>query len=205
MYQPEKYKNNEAQFIYDLMDTNPFAIIVINGGRLLATHVPVLIEGSSENYRFFAHVANHNPMCAQLHDGMEMLIIFSGPDAYVSSSWYAEPDIPTWDYTAVHVNGKVKMQTAHELQKCLDKLLFHFEKDKQNPMDRNKISAEVWDENFRGITGFWLEPQKVVGISKLHQGFEKKDIDNITNQLDAQGCPAQNLSALIKKQHDTNN
>lgn len=203
MYQPEKYKRNDPQFIYDLINKYPFATLVTTAENLLATHVPVLLEGAPHNYRFLTHIANHNPMCQSLREGKEMLLIFKGPDSYISSSWYIEPDIPTWDYTAVHVNAEIKLQTEKELQQCLEKLVHRFEKEQDDSLNLQEISSAMWEENFNNITGFWLYPFQAAGIAKLHQGFQKEDIHNITNQLDkSAGCPMRQVSELIKKQND---
>ena len=203
MYQPSKYKNNDSQFIFNLIKEYPFATLVLQGPELLATHVPVLVEGSEQNFRLYAHIANHNPMWKQLENEKEILVIFKSPDAYISSSWYTEPDIPTWDYSAVHINARLQLQTEEELHRSLENLISHFERNQENPLDINQIPKKVWDENFKEITGFWLMPTKVAGIAKFHQGFQKKDIQNITQQLDRKSnCPMEKVSTLIKKQHD---
>ena len=202
MYQPQKYKNDGSSFIRQYIASYPFATLICNSDPLLATHIPILIDTDSLEFRLFAHIANHNPMRRYLVDGMPMLAIFKGPDAYVSSSWYTEPDVPTWDYTAVHVNARLKVQTDNELQKSLEKLITHFEREQENPITAASIPTEMWHQNFKEITGFWLEPFKIVGIEKLHQGFPHSDLNNITEQLDIKGCPQQQLAALIKKKHN---
>lgn len=60
----------------------------------------------------------------------------------------------------------------------------------------------MWKENFEEITGFWLYPIKCLGIRKLHQGFNRKDVENITSHLEKQtSCPVHEMSAIIKKEH----
>lgn len=202
MYQPDKYKNNDPVFIHKFIQQHPFATIVVQGESLLATHVPVLVDENSDDLRLYAHIANHNPMFDVLKSNMEMLLIFNGPDAYISSSWYEEPDIPTWDYSAVHVNAKVEIQTAEELRESLHCLINHFEEKQQDPMTVAKIPLKMWQENFSEITGFWLDPIKSLGIEKLHQGFKKKDIENIASHLEQKtGCPMQQLGELIIKEN----
>lgn len=203
MYQSDRYKNNHPEFIYDFIKAHPFAALVLQGEELLATHVPVLVKGSADSFKLFAHIANHNPMREFLSDQNDMLLIFSGADSYISSSWYAETDIPTWDYTAVHVNAKVKLQTREELQLSLEILIERFERGSKNPVSSRDIPKDMWDENFNEITGFWLEPFKMVGIEKLHQGFSEKDIINITENLNSRpGCPMDELAFLMKEKHN---
>ncbi len=204
MYQPKKYTNNSPDFIYNFIQKHPFATVVLKGNSLLATHIPVMVEGDATNYRLYAHIANHNPMRDFLRNGEEMLLIFQGPDAYVSSSWYSFPEVPTWDYEAVHINAKITLQTDTELQTSLEQLMAHFEKNLEKPVSYETLPKKLWDENFSGIIGFWLEPFKAVGIEKLHQGFGMRDIQNISEQLRREkGCPkTQEIAALLKKKHN---
>ncbi len=206
MYQPEKYKNDSPDFIYTFIQRYPFATIIMQGKHLLATHVPVLIKGSANDFILFGHIANHNPLKKYLLDNQEMLLVFKGPDGYVSPRWYTEPEIPTWDYTAVHINARIQLQTAAELQTSLTQLIEHSERDKNDPFNYREIPTSIWKENFKEITGFWLHPFKVAGIEKLHQGFHKKDLHNIANNLEnSSGCPGHNIGELLRKKHGLSN
>lgn len=68
-------------------------------------------------------MANHNEQQQYLKEGADALIIFQGPHAYVSASWYREKDISTWDYSAVHVNAKIRIQSREELELSLKELV----------------------------------------------------------------------------------
>lgn len=196
MYQPKKYKKVDKDYIFEFIKNHPFATFVLNGKRLLATHVPVLVEGSPEKFILYAHIADKNEQYAFLKDGLEALLIFQGPHAYVSSSWYKEKDISTWDYSAVHVNVKLKIQTAEELESSLEKLVAHFEKDQEKPLFYPNIPKEILKENLPHIMGFWAEPVKIEAIAKWHQGFEKEDIVSVCSHLESQND--QNAACLSK-------
>lgn len=203
MYQPDRYKKNELDFIKPLIRKNPFGEFIIQGSRLLATHIPLLIDDNSETLRLYGHIANHNPQYTYLKDGIEALLIFKGPDAYISSSWYENKDISTWDYSAVHIQCKLKIQNDRELETSLKKLIHHFERDQQQPLEYEDIPDSIIKANFPQITGFWCEPILIEGIGKWHQGFSKKDLLNITNHLETTGCPHhQQLKNNIKQEHD---
>lgn len=206
MYQPKKYQKKDHNYIFNFIQSHPFATFVINGNRLLATHIPVLTEGDAENFRLFGHIANHNQQFQYLKDGTEALVIFQGPHAYVSSSWYKQKDISTWDYSAVHVNVRLKLQSTSELEENLKSLVKHFEKDQDNPLYYNEIPDGIVNDHLPQITGFWCEPFKVDAIAKLHQGFDKEDISRVTSHLEKQqGCQASALSKDIKKEHNAGN
>lgn len=206
MYQPKKYKKNEPEYIFSFIRSHPFATLVVQGKRFLATHVPVLTEGNAQDFRLFAHIANHNEMLPFLKDGAEMLLIFQGAHGYVSSSWYQETDISTWDYSAVHVNAILTLQSKDELQDSLIKLIARFEKDQAEPVFFGDIPRKIVEEHFPLITGFWCEPVKIEAIAKLHQGFSADDVLSVVKhltKLNQLGATA--LSNDIKKEHGTDN
>lgn len=203
MYQPKKYLKKDPDFIFDFIQQHPFATFVLIGDRLLATHIPVLLEGNRDNFTLYSHIANHNEQFPFLKDGAEALLIFQGAHGYISSSWYKEKNISTWDYSAVHVNVKVKLQTREELSDSLRNLVFKFEKDQENPLFFDEIPKDMVNEHLPLITGFWAEPIKTEAVAKLHQGYEKEDVRTVIQKLeksqDPMSCP---LSKNIKKEND---
>lgn len=203
MYQPKKYLKKDKNYIFNFIQEHPFATFVLNGDRILATHIPFLIKGTSDDFIIYSHIANHNEQFRHLKDGAEALVIFTGAHGYVSSSWYKETDISTWDYSAVHVNVKLKLQTQDELADSLKNLVHRFEKDQKDPIYFEDLPKEMVDDHLPRITGFWCEPFKVEAVAKLHQGFENEDIDSVVNHLeqrkeDPLACP---LSMNIRKEN----
>ena len=204
MYQPKKYLKKDKDFIFNFIQEHPFATFVLNGERILATHIPFLIKGTAEDFIIYSHIANHNEQLQYLKDGAEALVIFQGAHGYVSSSWYRNTDISTWDYSAVHVNVKLKLQTEEELAVSLKNLVHRFEKDQKDPLYFEDLPKEMVDDHLPLITGFWGKPFKVEAIAKLHQGFEKEDIESVVKHLeerteDPLACP---LSKNIRKENE---
>lgn len=203
MYQPKKYSKKDPQFIFDFIKAHPFATFVLRGDRLLATHIPVLITGTPKNFTLFAHIANHNEQFSFLQDGLEALLIFQGAHGYVSSSWYKEKDISTWDYSAVHVNAKLRIQSPVELESSLDELVGKFEKNQEKPLLFHDYPRDMVEEHLPLITGFWCDPFKVEAVAKLHQGYDKEDIESVTQHLEKMDDPgAKELSKNIKEENN---
>ena len=204
MYQPDKYRKKGSGYIFDFINAHPFATLVLQGDDLLATHVPVLTKGNSEEFILYAHIARSNRQYDFLQDGLQALLIFQGPHDYISSSWYKEKDISTWDYSAVHVNVNLKIQSQKELEDSLQNLVRRFEKDQKNPIFYGDLPQKMLEEHLPLIKGFWMEPVKIQGIAKLHQGFQKEDIQSITRHLEQQGdALSLELNKNIKKEHGT--
>lgn len=199
----QKYKKDDPQYIFSFIKKHPFATFVMNGDNLLATHIPVLVEGEPGNFRLYAHIAEKNEQYPYLKDGAEALIIFHGPQSYVSSSWYEDVDISTWDYSAVHVNVKIKIQSREELKNSLKNLIQEFEQEQEKPLYYEQIPQQMIEDHLPYITGFWGEPFKVQAIAKLHQGYGKKDVDSVVKHLKTRANKdADALSEEIRKEHD---
>ena len=206
MFQPNKYQKQDPEYIYKFIKQHPFATFVLKGKDLLATHIPVLIKGTPEKFTLYGHIANSNEQIVHQKDNVEALLIFHGAHANVSSSWYREKDISTWDYSAVHVNVKLKLQTSEELERSLDELVQNFEKSQKAPLYYKDIPKEMIEEHLPLITGFWCEPYRIQAIAKLHQGYKKEDIHSVINNLEATGNSLDTeLSQNIKKEHGTGN
>jgi len=202
MYQPKRYKKEDPEYIYDFIEQHPFATMVIRGDQLLATHIPVLITGTPLDFTLYAHIANHNEQFDYLKDGIEALLIFQGAQGYVSSSWYKEKNISTWDYSAVHVNVKLKLQSRDELANSLSKLVHKFEKNQESPLYFEDYPHDMVEDHIKEITGFWCHPVRVQAIAKLHQGYDKDDVISVTKNLEKGTCPVTgDLAQNIKKEH----
>ncbi len=202
MYQPKKYKKQDPKYIFEFIKQHPFASFILKGERLLATHIPVLIEGNSRDFRLYSHIANHNEQLQYLKNDVEALLIFQGAHGYVSSSWYKEKDISTWDYSAVHVNVKLKLQSREELEASLENLVHRFEKNQAQPLYYKDIPKQMLEEHLPLITGFWAEPFKIEGVAKLHQSYKKQDVASVIVHLE-NGTPLEKeLSKEIRKEND---
>lgn len=203
MYQKGRYVKNDPEQIFDFISNHPFATFVLDGDRLLATHIPVLAEGNSKKFRLFGHISKeYNEQIKFLKDGVEALLIFHGPQGYVSSSWYKKKYISTWDYCAVHVNVTLNLQSPKELEESLKKLVNHFESGQEHPLYYDDIPENLIDAYLPGITGFWAEPFKIEAVAKLHQGYRDEDVESTIKHLEKKDDPvARQLAEDIRKEH----
>ncbi|WP_424492404.1 FMN-binding negative transcriptional regulator [Salinimicrobium sp. GXAS 041] len=200
MYQPKKYRKEDPAYIFEFIKQNPFATFVMQGKQLLATHIPILVQGKPEDFTLYGHIANHNEQYESLKDGEEALLIFKGADGYVSSSWYQEKDISTWDYSAVHVNVRLKLQSRNELENSLEKLIAHFEEGQEKPLYYHELPKQMVEDHLPHITGFWCEPIRIQAVAKLHQTYGKQDVHSVVEHLKTRG----ETSALAKDIEEEN-
>lgn len=203
MYQKKTYVKEDASYIFEFINEHPFATFVLKGQRLLGTHIPILTEGDPDQFRLFGHISDHfNEQKEYLKNDMEALLIFRGPQAYVSSSWYEKKSISTWDYSAVHINARLTLQTDEELEDSLKKLVRRFEGKQEKPLYYDEIPKKIIDAQFPHITGFWAEPFHIEAVAKLHQGYGKEDVESTIRHLEEQDDPASRcLAEMIRKEH----
>lgn len=201
MYQPKKYKKDDLEFAIQLIDENPFANFILMGDDLLATHIPILRNLDSKKLQLYGHIANHNPQLRFLEDNKDVLLIFKGADSYISSSWYSQKNISTWDYSAVHLNCTIRIQSPNELVDSLKNLVHHFEKEQKAPLEYDQIPQDILADNLTGITGFWCEPYEVKGVGKWHQGYDLEDMERIIQNLKLKKTHHKKLIKNLKKEH----
>ena len=110
MYIPNLYKNENQAEIEQFLHENGFAILVNQtNGKLWATHIPLILGTNSNGKQILiGHISKLNPQAESFNQNDEVLAIFSGSHSYISSSWYDHENVPTWNYLAVHVYGKVR-------------------------------------------------------------------------------------------------
>lgn len=202
MYQPQKYKKQDPEYIFKFIQQHPFATFVMQNEALQATHIPVLLEGKPKDFSLYSHIAKHNEMFSGLKNGAKALLIFQGEQAYVSSSWYAEKEISTWDYSAVHVSVEIQLQTKKELENSLEKLVQHFEENQHQPLFYKDLPKQLLAEHLPLITGFWAKPIQVKAIAKHHQGSKTSDVKRVIHHLSENGN--YQLAEEIKKENFKN-
>jgi transcriptional regulator len=187
MYIPEHYRNENLEEIRDFLRQHSFGILVSTGPESpMATHLPLEYEetGTGKGY-IRGHFAKANPQWKYLSDGAEVLCIFNGPHTYISSSWYREEEVPTWNYIAVHVRGRYRVQSPDELWTTLRQMVSKYEQDSEDPVSLDAMSPATLRQ-VRGIVGFEIEVSGLEAAYKLSQGREE-DHGRIIRELRKRG------------------
>ncbi|MFD9698206.1 FMN-binding negative transcriptional regulator [Lentzea sp. NPDC059081] len=115
MYTPEEYRAPDPSWTAELVAGNPLALLCSNAGATPhATHLPAIVLGDADAVEPGVVLAGHlnraNPHWSALRTGDEALLVFTGPHGYVSPTVYDnDPAAPTWDFTAVHVRGVLRV------------------------------------------------------------------------------------------------
>ena len=184
MYIPELYKNENQEEIQNFLHKNGFAILVNQtNGKLWATHIPLVLETNEDGKQILVgHLSKLNPQGESFKTNDEVLAIFSGAHTYISSSWYDHENVPTWNYLAVHVYGKVTILNHEETVNSLKKLVDKYEVVSENPVRVEDFSEKTMREA-RGIIGFTIEITAIEAMKKLSQNRDDKNYQNIIQEL----------------------
>lgn len=199
MYIPPHYKNEDPEEIRAFIAANSFGILVTEyEGRPWATHIPLELESSEGSlFSLTGHIARANPQWQAFSEEARVLCIFNGPHAYVSSSWYQSEEVPTWDYIAVHVYGRIHILSEKELYESLDKLVDRYEADSEKPVSLKRMSQKTLRQ-IRGVVGFRILAEEVQAAYKLSQG-RPEDHQRIIQELKKrEDAGSRNLANLIK-------
>src|SRR5262252_1408912 len=112
MYQPDHFRVDDLPQLHALMRARPFATLVSSGALgLYATHLPTVLKDDAPFGAIECHLSRANPHWQDLAAGNEALMVFQGPDAYVTPNWYPSKAehgkvVPTWNYAVVHAYGR---------------------------------------------------------------------------------------------------
>ncbi len=199
MYIPAYYKNENSAKIKEFLIRNSFAILINQvDGRPWATHIPLELE-LDENGKdiLVGHISKANTQWKGFSENQEVLCVFNGPHAYVSSSWYREEEVPTWNYIAVHVYGKIKILDEAAILAALQRLVDKYEVLSEHPVSLGSMSAKTLKQ-VRGIVGFKIEITDIQAAYKLSQ-TRQADHSKIITELEARQDPgSQEIAATMK-------
>ncbi|PBJ13761.1 FMN-binding negative transcriptional regulator [Flavobacterium sp. ACN6] len=185
MYTPDLYKNENPEEIRTFLKENSFGILINQtNGKLFATHIPIELEINADGKEILqGHISKLNPQAEGFRENDQVLAVFNGPHSYISSSWYDHENVPTWNYIAVHVYGRIKIVDYDTSVEQLKKLVDKYEANSQNPVRVEDLSEKTMREA-RGIFGFEIEIEKIQATKKLSQNRDDHNYSNIIHELE---------------------
>lgn len=108
-----------------------------------------------------------------------------GPSSYISPNVYtAEPDVPTWNYTAVHVHGRFHLLAdPPEVRELLARTVRTFERGSSAPWQLSSMDPADLEGLARGVVGFGVRTTRIVGGYKLSQDKLDEDVEQVRRGL----------------------
>jgi transcriptional regulator len=167
------------------MDEYSFVDLVTASPEIRITHVPALLDRSAGKYgKLYGHISRQNPQSGTFDGRHHAVLVFRGPDAYISPTWYAKPDgVPTWNFAVVHASGRLKPITEKKsLHDVLARLIRKFEGN-ESAYDFDKLSETYKYSLIAGIIGFEMEIERLEGKFKLGHERSAADRESILRNL----------------------
>jgi len=190
MYQPDHFRVEDVPQMHALMRGRPFAALVSAGAAgLYASHLPTVLKDDGPRGLIECHLARANPHCKELAEVSEALMIFQGPEGYITPNWYPSKAqhgkvVPTWNYAVVHAYGRPEvMNDADWLHRHVTELTAQQESSETKPWAVSDAPRSFVDAMLRGIVGFRFAITRLEGKWKMSQNREMQDRAGVVKGL----------------------
>ena len=193
MYIPAPFRVDDRQTILAFMRQFDFAAVVTGSvSGLIASHVPVVVREDGNDLTIAGHLARANEHWKFMDGQSESMVIFSGPHAYISPSWYASTRmVPTWNYTVVHAYGRPTANaTSTFLRSVVEELTRRQEAHREPPWTTERLPGEAYDRMLGAIVGFEMRVDRCEAVFKLGQNRPEADRTGAAAGLDREQSAA---------------
>ncbi|MEA3319121.1 MAG: FMN-binding negative transcriptional regulator [Bacillota bacterium] len=188
MYIPKQFRKEETKEITHFIRANSFGVLFSqHEGLPTATHLPFILSTEDDgSITLLSHMAKANPQWKTL-DSKDALVVFNGPHAYISASWYEEENtVSTWNYVSAHAHGKVEvLQDDQTLLHILKEATDFYEKELEEPW-RLEENLETVKSMLNGIVGLRIRVENLQGKWKLNQHHSIERKERVIQQLKKQ-------------------
>ena len=206
MYIPKAFREDDIEKLHAFMQENNFAILItMKDGVPFATHLPLLLDPQKGPYGTLrGHMARANTQWRTFDEATEALVIFQGPHAYISPSWYVtepETSVPTWNYAAIHAYAIPRIVHDEEtLYTLLKDSVNTFEASFEQPWTIHE-QGDFMRKKMRAIVGFELPITRLEGKLKLSQNRSTDDQERVIAMLQDSEDALDVATARLMQEH----
>lgn len=204
MYTPAHFDETRPELLHQLVRDHPLGLLITQGANGLdANPIPFLLDAEAGGHGVLrAHVARANPVWREARTDVETLVVFQGPQAYITPNWYpakAETGkvVPTWNYITVQARGKLMVRDdAAWVHALVTRLTQRHEATQPRPWAVGDAPADYIETMLRAIVGIEIELTRLVGKWKISQNRGEADRLGVAAGLDADAKAA--MAALVR-------
>ena len=198
MYVPPHFKEDRIDVLHDAIRRAGLATLVtLNADGLVASHLPLLLDPAPAPYgTLVGHLARPNQQLRGIDANVSALMIFQGPDGYITPSWYGAKQetgkvVPTWNYVAVHAHGPIEFfEDADRLLEVVTRLTNLHEGERVLPWAVSDAPADFIQSQLKGIVGLRMPITKLEGKRKMSQNRNAADRAGVVAGLSSSDRPS---------------
>jgi transcriptional regulator len=191
MYTPAHFKEDRIDVLHQLIAHHPLGtLITMTADGLNANHIPLMVDASRGEFGTLrGHVARSNPVWQTFQADVDALVVFQGPDAYISPSWYPGKKehgkvVPTWNYAVVHAAGTLVIRDdAAWMRAFLNGITDHFESQKSAPWKMSDAPEDYLQTMMRMVVGIEIPIKSLTGKWKVSQNRPAADREGVAKGL----------------------
>lgn len=207
VYLPPHFREERLEVLEAVVREAPLGVLAtVQGGLPMIDHIPMSLRGPDQTGRrsLVGHVARANPIVAAVAAGADVRVVFGGVDHYVTPSWYATKRqdgrvVPTWNYSVVHVEGKIRWYSEPErLHALVSELTDEHEASRDKPWAVTDAPADYIATMLRAIIGFEITITSMVGKFKNSQNRNEADRAGVRAGLAVEGLAPAVVDHLVK-------
>ena len=182
MYIPNKFSQTDNQKLEAMINDHPLATLVsFNNDGCEAEHLPLMLTHQNDKVFLHGHIAKANPLWKSIESNTDVLVIFHGPNSYISPNYYPSKQqngraVPTWNYAVVHVKGVISF--IHEADwklSMLNDLTDKHELPQGNPWKVADAPSGYIESMLPAIVGVAIEVKSMIGKWKVSQNQSKEN------------------------------
>ena len=204
MYNPSHFEEKRLDVLHALVRAQPLSTLVtLSPDGLVANHIPLYLRVDGSPFGTLAgHVARSNPLWRETDLDVQVLVIFQGPQAYISPSWYATKQehgkvVPTWNYAVVHAKGTLTIRDDPVwIRAQLNELTGQQEATSPKPWAVDDAPRDYTDKMISALVGIEIPIASLSGKWKVSQNQTAVNRASVVQGLEGVGDSA--MTDLVK-------
>ncbi len=206
MYRPASFREDRLEVLHGLVRSHPLATLVTAGSDgLRANLVPFLLVEGGERGILRAHVARANDQLPALREGAPTLVVFRGPQCYVTPNWYptkAETHkvVPTWNYAVVQAAGTPRViDDPAWVRAQIEALTRSQEESRPDPWRVTDAPEAYIAQQQKVIIGIEIPIDRIEGKWKMSQNRSEADRRGVEDGLRREGMDEELIRLVARR------
>jgi transcriptional regulator len=208
MYLPKHFEERDPERLRSLIQRHPLgALVTATESGLDANHIPFLFaDTASGAQQLHGHIARANPLWREVVRDATALVIFQGPESFISPSWYPSKRenasvVPTWNYAVVHVHGVLRcVDDPAWVRSHVEALTREHEGKRDAPWAVTDAPADFIEKMVTAVVGIEISITRLVGKWKVGQNRSISDRIGVVEALQREAVPSgTTMAALIRE------